>query len=98
MLQKVFDILGKIIAIVLLINLVLFVTNAQWGYLNKVEWLAKIVLGIREYGTLLLAGVVGCEAVAKRNIVFKILFLILLAFCVIFMCFPSVTDKIFGIF
>lgn len=97
MLQKVFDILGKVIAIVWLINFVLFVTNAQWGYLNNVEIAVQIIQGIKDWGALLLVGVVGCEAVAKRHLVFKILFLIVLAFCIIFMFFPEVRDQIFGI-
>ncbi|MCM1289786.1 MAG: hypothetical protein NC132_05780 [Corallococcus sp.] len=97
-LQRFFDILGKIVALVWLVNFVLWVTNAQWGYMNSVEWLVKIVQGIKDWGALLLVAIVGCEAVARRNIVFKILFLIVLAFCVVFMFFPNVSDKIFSIF
>lgn len=95
--QKLFDVLGKILAIVWLIAFVLWVTNANWGYLNSVEIAVKIINGIKEWGALLLVGIVGCEAVAKRSLVIKIVFLVLLAACVIFMFFPGVTDQIFSV-
>ena len=94
-LQKLLDALGKIIAVVWIINFVLWVTNTNWGYLNNVEIVVNIISGIKEWGALVLVAVVGFEAVAKRNLIIKILFLVLVAACVIFMFFPGVTDQIF---
>lgn len=94
--QKTFDILGKVIALVWLVNFVLWVTNANWGYLNDIAILVKIINGIKEWGALLLVAVTGCEAVAKRNLIIKIIFLVLLVACVIFMFFPGATDQIFN--
>ena len=96
-LQKFFDIVGKILAIVWLVVFVLWVTNANWGYLNSIEILVKIVNGIKEWGALLLVAVVGCEAVAKRSWVIKIVFLVLLVACIVFMFLPGATDKIFNL-
>ena len=96
-LQKFFDFMAKLLAIVWLLNFVLWVTNANWGYLNDVEIVVKIVNGLKEWGALLLVALVGCEALAKRHLVFKILFLILMAACIIFMFFPGATAQIFTI-
>ena len=95
--QKLFDIIGKIIALVWLVNFVLWVTNANWGYLNNIDALVAIVNLIKEWGALLLVAVVGFEAVAKRKLFIKIIFLVVLAACVVFMFFPGVTDQIFNI-
>lgn len=95
--QKLFDIIGKILALVWLVNFVLWVTNANWGYLNSIDILVKIVDAIYAWGALLLVAIVGFEAVAKRHLVIKIIYLIILAACVVFMFFPGATDQIFNI-
>ena len=95
--QKLLDFLGKLIAIVWLVSFVLWVTNANWHYLDSVGIVVTILNIIHEWGALALVGVVGFEAVAKRKLITKILFLLLLAVCVIFMFFPGVTDQIFNI-
>ena len=95
-LSKLFDILGKIIAIVWLLAFVLWVTNANWGYLDTIPVLVKILSIIKEWGALLLVAVVGFEA-ASRKIWLLIPFLIILAACIIFMFFPGATDAIFNL-
>lgn len=97
-LQKIFDILGKLIALVWLLNFVVWVTNAQWHYLSNVALAEKIVNGIFAYGSFLLVAVVGFEAVARRHLAIKIIFLVLLVFCIIMMFFKGVSSTIFGIF
>ena len=95
--QKLLDFLGKLIAIVWLVSFVLWVTNANWHYLDSVGIVVTILNIVHEWGALALVGVVGFEAVAKRKLITKILFLLLLAVCVIFMFFPGVTNQIFNI-
>ena len=94
--QKFLDFLGKLIAIVWLLSFALWVTNANWGYLNNIGIVVTIINIIKEWGALALVAIVGLEAVAKRKLITKILFLLLLAVCVIFMFFPGVTDQIFN--
>ena len=96
-LSKLFDIIGKILAFVWMIAFILWVTNANWHYLDSVGIVVTILNIVHEWGALALVGVVGFEAVAKRKLITKILFLLLLAVCVIFMFFPGVTDQIFNI-
>lgn len=90
--QKLFDLLGKLIAIVWLISFVLWATNANWGYLNNYGTVVTILNIIHEWGALVLVGVVGFEAVAKRKRVTKIIYLILLAICIVFSFFPGVIN------
>ncbi|MFR6056143.1 MAG: hypothetical protein ACLUHK_06125 [Eubacteriales bacterium] len=52
---------------------------------------------LRTYGSLLLVAVVGLEAISKRNIVFQIIFLALLALIVVFMFFPGTYENLIGI-
>ena len=94
--QKFWDALGKVIAIVWVVNFVLWVTNANWNYIPN-DTVVNIISGIKEWGALVLVGVVGFEAVAKRKLFIKIIFLVLLAACVIFMFFPGVTAQIFNL-
>ncbi len=96
-LAKVFDILGKIVAIVWILVFILLLTNAKWGYMNGIPWLLNIFNIIKTYGALLLVAIVGFEAVAKRNIVFKILYLLCLAIIVVFMFFPETYANLIGL-
>lgn len=91
-LQKIFDILGKIIAIVWIINFVLMVTNAKFDYIH-IDIMVKIINIIFNWGALLLVAVVGFEASSKK-LWTLIPFLVILAFCVIMICFPDVAHKL----
>ena len=90
-LSKIFDILGKIIAIVWMINFVLVVTNAKFDYIH-VDIVLKIMSVISTWGALILVAVVGFEASSKK-LWTLIPFLIVLAFCVIMMFFPEVAHS-----
>lgn len=96
-LERFFDIVGKILASILIITWIVFVTNCTWHYLDGIPVLLKIVLGIKEYGSLLLMGIVGAEAAAKRNIVWKIVFIVLVAIIVIFQFFPGTYEYLLGL-
>ena len=78
-LEKVFDILGEILAVLLVIVYAVTLLN--------------VLNGIRFYGSVILIGVVGLEAMCKRNIVFFLIFLVLLALVVVLMFFPEVFDS-----
>ena len=72
-LEPVFDILGEIIAVVLVIVFALLIIDANFPFLSNVEWLKNIFEIIRNYGALALIAVVGLEAMSKRNILFQII-------------------------
>ena len=72
--EKFFDIIGEILAVVLVIVYALLIINANFSFLPDV---------------LVLIAVVGLEAMSKRNFVFQIIFLALLALIVVFMFFPE---------
>ena len=92
-LSLLFDVLGKILAFICLVAIILWATDANWHYLPEV--ISKIVVGIKEWGAFLLVAIVGFEASSKK-IWMLIPFLIILAACVIFMFFPGVTESLFG--
>lgn len=94
-LEKVFDILGEIIAVVLVITFALLIIDANFKFLPDV--LYNILNIIRNYGALVLIAVVGLEAISKRNIIFKILFLAMLALIVIFLFFPGTYENLINL-
>ena len=51
----------------------------------------------RTYGSLLLVAVVGLEAMSKRNLVFQIIFLAMLAIIVIFLFFPDTYSNLINL-
>lgn len=95
-LEKVFDIIGEILAVVLVIVFALLIIDANFPFLDNVEWLKNAFEIIRTYGALLLIAVVGLEAMAKRNFVFQIIFLALLALIVVFLFFPGTYESFIG--
>lgn len=94
--EKVFDIIGEILAVVLVIVFALLIIDANFPFLDNVEWLKNAFEIIRTYGALLLIAVVGLEAMAKRNFVFQIIFLALLALIVVFLFFPGTYESFIG--
>ncbi|MDR0426387.1 MAG: hypothetical protein LBH24_04355 [Clostridiales bacterium] len=89
-LEKFFDILGEILAVVMVVTLVVNLTNAQWHYMDVTSTAYKIFDNIQFYGFIVLTLVIGAEAVTKRNWVFKIVFLLAAAFIIIFSFLPDV--------
>lgn len=94
-LEKVFDILGEIIAVVLVITFALLIIDANFEFLPDV--LYNILTIIRNYGALVLIAVVGLEAISKRNIIFRIIFYLLLALIVVFLFFPGTYDNLINL-
>ena len=91
-LEKVFDIIGEILAVVLVIVFALLILDANFHFLP--DTVLNIFTVIKEYGELILIAVVGCEAMSKRNFLFQIIFLALVALIVIFLFFPGTYDNL----
>ncbi len=94
-LEKVFDIIGEILAVVLVIVFALLIIDANFSFLP--DTLANVFKVIQTYGGLVLIAVVGLEAMAKRNFIFQIIFLALLALIVVFMFFPDTYNNFINI-
>lgn len=86
--EKVFDIIGEILAVLLVIVYILLIINANFPFIENAT-VMNILEIARTYGSLLLVAVVGLEAMSKRNIVFQIIFLAMLALIVVFLFFPD---------
>ncbi len=95
--EKVFDIIGEILAVILVLVFAILLLDAKLDFLANAETFKYVLEGIRGYGTLLLVAVVGLEAMVKRNIIFFLLFLVVIAVCVIMMFFPEVSDYLIGL-
>ncbi|HJB92858.1 MAG TPA: hypothetical protein H9708_02780 [Candidatus Borkfalkia stercoripullorum] len=94
-LEKVFDIIGEILAVLLILVFFVDMLNVQFGFITA-EGALKFFFYAKQWGALLLVGVVGLEAMSKRNFVLQIIFLAILAFIIICMFFPSTYDKLIG--
>jgi len=91
-LEKVFDILGEILAVCLVLVYILWIINLNFAFLP--DGFVEVLNVVKEYGALLLIAVVGLEAISKRNIVFRIIFYLMLALIVIFLFFPGTYESL----
>ena len=94
-LEKVFDIIGEILAVVLVVVFALLIINANFSFLP--DAVLNVFEVIRTYGSLVLIAVVGLEAMSKRNFIFQIIFLALLALIVVFLFFPGTYENLIGL-
>lgn len=94
--EKVWDIIGEILAVVMVLVYALLIINANFSFIPEGTFM-NILEILRTYGSLLLVAVVGLEAISKRNIVFQIIFLAFLALIVVFMFFPGTYENLIGI-
>lgn len=94
-LEKVFDIIGEILAVVLVVVFALLIINANFSFLP--DAVLNVFEVIRTYGSLVLIAVVGLEAMSKRNFIFQIIFLALLALIVVFLCFRGTYENLIGL-
>lgn len=94
-LEKVFDIIGEILAVVLVVVFALLIINANFNFLP--DGVLNVFKVIQTYGALVLIAVVGLEAMAKRNFIFQIIFLILLAVIVVFLFLPDTYNNFIGL-
>ena len=94
--EKVFDILGEILAVLMVVVYIVSLANAQWSVINNATVL-NILSIARTYGSLLLVGIVGLEAISKRSFLIRIIFYACLAIIVIFLFFPDTYANLIGL-
>lgn len=94
-LEKLFDVLGEILAFVTIVVWVLVIINQNFNFLPTE--IADILTVSKSWLLLALVGIVGFEATIKRNIIIRLVFYILLAVLIIFHCFPGTYDYLVGL-
>ena len=94
--EKFFDIIGEILAVVLVLVYVVLILNANFSFFPEGVFL-NILEILRTYGSLILVGVVGLEAMSKRNLVFQIIFIALVALIVVFLFFPGTYENLINL-
>lgn len=92
---KLWDILGEILAVVLVVTYALLIINANFQFIHN-QTILMILDILRTYGSLALVGVVGLEAMSKRNFILQLIFLALCAIIVIFLFFPDTYTNLIG--
>ena len=93
-LEKVFDVLGEILAFVTALAWALVIINANFNFLPEI--VVNIFNIAKEWLLLVLVGVVGLEATIKRNFIIRLIFYILMAILIIFHCFPGTYEQLIG--
>lgn len=91
-LSKILDVVGKILAIALVVAILLHFLNLQFNFLPTT--VASVLSVIFVYGAFLLVAVVAVECTIKHSFILTIIMLVLIAAIVIFMFFPNVRDAI----
>ncbi len=94
-LEKLWDILGEILAVVLVVTYAVLIVNANFQFINNQTVLMVLDI-LRTYGSLDLVGIVGLEAISKRSLLFQIIFIGLMAIVVIFLFFPDTYANLIG--
>ena len=94
--EKVFDVIGEILAVIYILVFILLLINANRDFLSGVPWLLNVFKIIWQYGAFVIAAIVGLEAMVKRNFFLFLIFAILLAVCVIFTFFPDTYENLLG--
>ncbi|MBE7087409.1 MAG: hypothetical protein E7369_03825 [Clostridiales bacterium] len=95
--EKLWDILGEILAVAMVITYAILILNSTFHFIPMDSIVMTILQSLKTWGSLILIGVVGFEAMSKRNFIFRIIFLALLAIIVIFMFFPGTYANFIGI-
>ena len=96
-LEKIFDILGEICAVLTVVLYAVLIINANWTFIPEGLFF-DILLVIKNYAALAVVLIVSFEAMVKRGFIFKIIFLVLLAVIVLFQFFPGTWANITSIF
>ena len=94
-LEKVFDVLGEILAIATLIVWILVIINQNFHFLPT--QMADILTVAKAWMLIALVAIVGFEATIKRNILIRIIFYLLLAVLIIFHFFPGTYNYLIGL-
>ncbi len=94
-LEKVFDVLGEILAFVTAVVWVLVIIHQNFNFLP--QKMVDIFNVSKTWLLLALVAVVGLEATIKRNIIVRIFFYLLLAVLIIFHFFPGTYDYLIGL-
>ena len=94
--KNFWDLLGEILAVALIVVYAVLILNANLAFIPEGTILGILEL-IRTYGSLVLIAVVGFEALADRNIVIKLIFILLIALIVVFMFFPGTYANLIGL-
>ena len=90
--EKLFDILGEILAVVLVLAYAVLIIDSNFDFIPDGTFM-NILQILRTYGSLALVGIVGLEAMSKRNLLFQIIFLALIALIVVFLFFPGTYES-----
>ena len=94
-LEKVFDVLGEILAFVTAVVWALVIIDQNFPFLpTKMVDIFNIA---KSWLLLALVAIVGLEATIKGNIIIRILFYLVLAVLIIFHCFPGTYDYLVGL-
>lgn len=94
-LEPIFDILGEILALLMVVVYIVSLANAQWNFIDN-KTVLNVLAILRTYGSILLVAVVGMEAVSKRSIIIRWIFYACVAIIVIFLFFPATYQNLIG--
>lgn len=93
--KRVWDIIGQVLAIVLVFVYVLYILNLNFGFLDTLPPVLTAILAyLKNFGSLALIAIVGLEATSRKPFIIKLLFLLLCAVVVVFMFFPATYDAL----
>ncbi len=64
------------------------------GWFEAPDIVGQIISIVKQYGLIVLVGIVGLEFVSNKNLIIKLLFIVAMAAVVIFQFFPGTWDSL----
>ena len=95
--RQIFDVVGCIAAVVTVLTYLALCINATWTFIPEGSFVMNVLMVIKTWAPLVVVGLVGIEYVADKNIVWRILFYVMIALVVIFMFFPNTWNNVVGV-
>lgn len=95
-LEKLFDILGEILAVVMVLVYAVWILNTSFHFMDSIPMLVNVVEFLRAWGSWILIAIVSLECACKWPVFFQVIFYLIVALVVVFMFFPATYDAIIG--
>ncbi len=92
--KKIWNTLGTLIALILMLGYILWVINSQWPFIPAGSVFLSILTNIMFYGPMILIMIVTLEFFADKNIILRVIVIVLWAGIFIISFYPEILNLV----
>ena len=92
-LGKVLNVIGQILAVLLVIALLIYYINVNYHIFASVPVAETVLNYVKEFGVFVLAGVIALSAILKTHFILAIILLLVLIAVAVFMFLPGALES-----